>query len=61
MYKKQITLKPDTPDATYTAMCNMMEKQGVFVACGSQNDKWIIGNWDNEEDYFAWIVALAKK
>ena len=57
---KKIILKPSASDKTYTEMCNLMEKQGVFVSCGSPNDKWILGKWDNEIDFMAWCVALSE-
>ena len=59
MFQKKINLKPETPDSAYTKMCNFMEKQGVFVACGSCDEKWIIGKWEDELDFLAWYSALA--
>jgi len=39
MVIKRIGLKPETKDVDYTKICNLMEKQGVFVSCGSCDDK----------------------
>lgn len=57
MYQKQIKLKPETPDSTYTDLCDIMQKQDVFVACGSCDDKWILGKWENEMDFAAWLFC----
>ena len=58
MFLKKIVLKPETKDHIYTSLCNKMEKQGVFKACGSCDDKWIIGQWEDVVDFFAWCVAM---
>jgi len=58
-YIRQIVLKKDTPDAVFTFLCETMTERGVFRACGSCDDKWIIGIWENESDYLAWATALA--
>lgn len=58
MFIKKIVLKPETQDHIYTKICNRMEKQGVFMACGNCDDKWIMGKWDDEVDFFAWCVAM---
>ena len=58
MFTKQIVLKQATQDRVYTKLCNIMEKQGVFMACGSCDDKWVMGKWENEIDFLAWCVAM---
>lgn len=58
MIRKKITLKKNVKDHEYTALCNRMEKQGVFLTCGSPDDKWIIGQWEDEIDFFAWSVSM---
>lgn len=58
MFQKKIVLKNDTPDATYTKMCNMMEEQGFFVACGDSEDKWILGSWESETEFLAWLMLV---
>jgi len=56
--KRIIQLNLDTPDSIYTDICNIMENQGVFVRCGSPDDKWIEGKWPDEEAYMAWLAAI---
>jgi len=58
MYKKQIVLKKDTTDAEYTKICNLMEKQGVFVSCGDCENKWVLGEWENKIDFAAWYLTF---
>jgi len=58
MFTKKITLKPATQNHIYTTLCNKMEEQGVFIACGSCDDKWIKGKWEDEVDFLAWCVAM---
>ena len=60
MIIRQVRLKEDTPDKIYTAFCNLMERQGVFVACGSPDDKWINLRFENELDYLAWMIAMGE-
>jgi len=57
MIKQQIQLKNETPDSEYTKFCNMCEKDGVFVACGNCDDKWIIVKFEDELDQLAWLTA----
>jgi hypothetical protein len=52
-----IILNPETEDRIYTELCDKMERQGVLRACGSCDDKWVMGKWDSEEDYLAWYLA----
>ena len=58
MFTKQIVLKPETKDNIYTELCNTMERQGVFLSCGSCDDKWVIGKWEDGIDFMAWCVAM---
>lgn len=58
MFKRQIFFKAETKDSVYTELCNKMKGQGVFFACGNCDDKWIMGKWDDEVDFFAWCVAM---
>ena len=57
MFQKKIILKKKTKMSIYTNLCNKMERQGNFVACGSGDDKWIIGKWKDGLDFAAWLVA----
>jgi hypothetical protein len=57
----KIKIKQNTPDRTYTKLCNRMTKQKVFVACGNCDDKWIIGEWEDVVDYLAWYCATINK
>ena len=56
--KKKITLNESATDAAYKDLCETMEKQGVFAGCGNCDDKWIIGKWEDEEDYLDWACAM---
>jgi hypothetical protein len=58
MITNTIKLKESSTDADYTKLCNLMEKQGVFKACGSCDDRWIMGVWEDELDYTAWALAM---
>ena len=55
---RTIKLKDSTPDNKYTEFCNLVEKQGVFKACGSCDDKWIMVQFDDEVDYLAWLTHM---
>ncbi len=60
---KIIRLKKDTPEKTITQFSNFLEKRGKFLA--SQYDKdsgspEIVCDFDNEMDYQAMLIALAK-
>ena len=55
---RTIQIKSTIPDHEYTELCNLMEKQGVFKACGSCDDKWIMVQFDDEIDYLAWLTAM---
>ena len=57
MILKKIQLKPDTTDSEYAEFCNLCEKQGIFRACGSCDDKWIIVQFEDEVDMAAWLVS----
>ena len=59
MIIRQIRLKEDIPDNKYTEFCNIAEKQGIFVACGSPDDKWINLRFEDELDYLAWVIAMS--
>lgn len=58
MITKIIELKPEVSDQTYTAFCNKAEKDGVFVACGNPDDKWILVQFENKIDMVAWLTTL---
>lgn len=58
MIVRQIKLKPETPDKVYREFVEKTEKQGVFVACGSPDDKWINVKFDDEADCLAWMVTM---
>jgi len=58
MITLQIKLKPTTKDQVYTELCNTMEQQKVFVGCGNCDEKWVIGQWEDEMDFLAWSVAM---
>ena len=60
MITKRIDLKPTTTDSQYTEICNLMTKQGVFMACGNCEEKWIMGSWEDEIDFLAWSIAMGK-
>lgn len=53
----KIKLKNKTSDNDYTQLCNKTENQGIFVACGNCDDKWIMLRFDNNIDYLAWLTA----
>ena len=53
-----IQIKKDTPDHLYTAFCNKVEEQGIFKACGSCVDKWIMVEFKDEFDQLAWMTAM---
>ncbi len=55
---KQIKLKPETTDAEYTKICNLLERQGVFVSCGNTDDKWVLVRFADELSFMAWCVAM---
>lgn len=55
---KKIALSQKMPTGDYTELCNIMERQGVFVACGNVEQKWVIGRWEDDLDFFAWCVAM---
>ncbi len=57
MILKQINLKPETPDEVYKDFCEMVQAQGVFKACGNPDEKWIMVQFEDEVDYFAWVLA----
>lgn len=58
MIVKKIKLKQSVSDSEYTALCNVCTRQGVFRACGSCEEKYIIVGFENEIDYAAWLVAM---
>jgi len=55
---KIITLKSDTSDKIYKDLCETMERQGVFAGCGSPDDKWVCGRWENDIDFLAWLTVM---
>lgn len=57
MIRKQITLKPETPDSEYTRICNIFDKDKRLVSCGSPDNKWMIVDFEDELDYMAFLVA----
>jgi len=59
-YIRKIQLKPETSDKTFHELCNRMQDQGVFMASGSSGkQKWIVGHWEDEQDFLAWNLAMA--
>lgn len=59
-YIKKIQLKPETSDKTFRELCNRMQEQGVFMAsCNNGKEKWIVGHWEDEHDFLAWILAMS--
>ena len=58
MIVRKITLKSETTDKTYRELIETAEAQGIFVACGNCDDKWIIAKFENGLDYLAWLVAM---
>lgn len=55
---KKINLSSKLTETQYTALCNKLEKQGIFRQCGSCDDKRIIVGFENEADFVAWCVAV---
>lgn len=56
---KTIRLKKGTGIKTFTSFCNKAEKDGVFQACGSPDDMWIMVRFDDEISMAAWFTSLA--
>jgi hypothetical protein len=57
-FRKQIVLKKDTKDEVYTRLCNLLEKDGYFVACGSCDDKWILVDFDSEKSCMDYLKSI---
>jgi hypothetical protein len=57
MVMKKMILRKEIPDNEYTRICNLAEKQGVFVSCGDIKDKWILLNFKHELDFLVWIIG----
>ncbi len=58
MIIRKIGLNKEIPNKIYTELCNICERQGVFMACGSPEDKWIQVQFENEVAYLAWLTAM---
>jgi hypothetical protein len=58
MIQKRIDLKQKTSDTEYTEFCNMCERQGVFVSCGSCDDKHVIVQFEDDVDLLAWLCVV---
>lgn len=54
----RVKLKNSMKDKEYTDFCNTTEEQGIFVSCGSPEDKWVMCKFEDKISYLAWLIEM---
>ncbi len=54
---RKFKLKNDLPEAEYTGICNEFARHEKLVACGPPDDKWMITDFEDGIDFFAFCIA----